>query len=247
VIITDIKAKNGIIHVIDTVLIPPSLRPAPASIYVVHGIPGKDLGLDRALPVDVAVNGECALKAFRFGKVAGPLSLPAGSYNIKISLANHQTPCANDAVIQADVPFAAGENASVVAHLNGSGAPTASKFVNDVSAINKREARLAARHLAVAPTVDVAIFRHPIRKSSQPIAKLTGLSNGDGQQTQIGAGRLHRPLVWTVSPAGQTQPVLVEPFQKRVQAGSLTIGYIVGSPANKTLTVIEQRLPLSTH
>jgi hypothetical protein len=28
----------------------------------VHGIPGKDLGLDRSLPVDIAVNGQCALK-----------------------------------------------------------------------------------------------------------------------------------------------------------------------------------------
>jgi uncharacterized surface protein with fasciclin (FAS1) repeats len=247
VIITDIKASNGIIHVIDTVLIPPSLRPAPASVYVVHGIPGKDLGLPRALPVDIAVNGSCTLKGFTFGRIAGPLSLAEGTYNVKISLANQKNPCSNDPVIQADVPFAAGENASVVAHLSASGAPTASKFVNDVASIGKREARIAARHVAAAPEVDVAVFRHPIRKSSQPLIRFNGLTNGEQGQGNIGAGHLARPLVWSVAPAGQNNPVLVDPFQRRVQAGTLTIGYIVGSPAQKTLTVIEQRINLPTH
>ncbi len=37
VVIKDVKASNGIIHVIDTVLIPPSLAPAPKSILEIAG------------------------------------------------------------------------------------------------------------------------------------------------------------------------------------------------------------------
>ena len=46
------------------------------TVYVVHGIPG--------VTVDVYVNGTNTLPNFAPGKVAGPLSLPAGSYAIKI-------------------------------------------------------------------------------------------------------------------------------------------------------------------
>ena len=37
-------------------------------VYVVHGIPGQDLGLEPALPVDVSVNGACALESFAFAR-----------------------------------------------------------------------------------------------------------------------------------------------------------------------------------
>jgi hypothetical protein len=131
--------------------------------------------------------------------------------------------------------------------LSVSGAPTASKFVNDVSSISKKNARIAARHLAVAPEVDVAAFRFPMRRSWQPLIRLTGLTNGEQEQKDLRAGHLNRRLFWGVALAGQKKPVLVDPFEKRVNAGTLTIGYIVGSPANRTLTVIEQRIDLPRH
>ena len=45
-------------------------------MYVVHGIPG--------VPVDVYVNDNNQLPNFQPSTVAGPLTLPAGDYNIKI-------------------------------------------------------------------------------------------------------------------------------------------------------------------
>ncbi|NJN95214.1 MAG: DUF4397 domain-containing protein [Anaerolineales bacterium] len=156
IIITDIEASNGVIHVIDTVLTPPSLRPK-VHVTVVHGIPGQALGADPALPVDVSVDGECVLPGFTFSKIAGPLSLPVDTYRIAISLANTAAPCSNAPVIgPLNVPVAKGENVSIVAHLNGQGEPTASKFVNNVSLIR-----------AVAPVWWCVTWPMPVRWMSR--------------------------------------------------------------------------------
>ena len=68
--------------------------------YVVHGIDGDDFGLDPMLPVDVYVSGlGCALPYFKFGDRVGPLAIPAGSYDITISLADMGNPCEGTDVI----------------------------------------------------------------------------------------------------------------------------------------------------
>lgn len=51
-----------------------------------------------------------------------------------IHLANSANPCGNAPVIgPAAIPLYAGENSTILAHLTASGAPTASKFVNNVT------------------------------------------------------------------------------------------------------------------
>ena len=139
---------------------PAAAQAQPAKVYAIHGIPGGDLGLDPALPVDVAVNGACALTNFRFGEIRGPLSLPAGSYTFEIKLNLGGAACSGlTAIGPAVVPFAAGETATLIAHLTEAGSPTASKFVNDVSKTGAGRARLVAHHTAAAPAVDVVVSR----------------------------------------------------------------------------------------
>jgi hypothetical protein len=83
-----------------------------ASVRVAHGIPGQDLGLDQALPVDVLVNDSiCLLEGFTFGEFAGPVELDPGTYNIKISVADPASPCSDAPVVNADVMFEEGEDA----------------------------------------------------------------------------------------------------------------------------------------
>ena len=53
---------------------------ATAEVYVVHGVPG--------LTVDVYVNGALTLDDFQPETVAGPLDLPAGSYDVAITAAD---------------------------------------------------------------------------------------------------------------------------------------------------------------
>ncbi|MEP0765984.1 MAG: DUF4397 domain-containing protein [Fimbriimonadia bacterium] len=166
-----------------------------ASLYVVHGINGGDLGLDEALPVDVYVNDSLAIPGFTFKAVVGPLSLPAGSYDIAIKLANTDI-----TVIEATVPFASGENATVIAHLTEGGAPTASKFTNNVSLPGFFRSRVIVHHTAAAPAVDVYLKRLPF---FSPLV-VQDFANGEQASALIGSG-IYR--LW-LTPAGTTTPVL---------------------------------------
>lgn len=54
-----------------------------AKVVVVHGINGKDVASSQELPVDVAVDGNCALVGLTFGG-SRLVELAAGSYNITV-------------------------------------------------------------------------------------------------------------------------------------------------------------------
>lgn len=53
---------------------------------VKHRLNGEKLGLDRALPVDVYINGQKAIENFRYGDTL-VTSLPAGNYFIELYFA----------------------------------------------------------------------------------------------------------------------------------------------------------------
>lgn len=207
------------------------------SMRVFHGIPGADVSpdVDPALPVDVLVNDAiCLLSGFNFGDVAGPFTLPEGTYNVKISLANTLEPCSGDAVIEGDIPLAAGENATVVAHLTEMGMPTASKFVNDATAPMMGNARLIAHHLAAAPAVDLVI-----RGGFPPSTLLTvpGVVNGGQAAAEAPDGNITVGVV----PAGGTSAIFVRGL--RLRAGAVYTAYAVGSLENGTFTIFV--LPLA--
>ena len=79
VIITDIVASNGVIHIIDSVLLPPAeamaaeemMAPEPVHIRVAH------FSLDTPA-VDVFVNGDAAIQNLEFPTVTDWIELPAG-------------------------------------------------------------------------------------------------------------------------------------------------------------------------
>jgi uncharacterized surface protein with fasciclin (FAS1) repeats len=234
VIETDVMASNGVIHAIDAVLIPPSLMPGekPADVYVIHGIPGEN-----QFPVDVAVDGSCALPNFLFGQVVGPLPLSAETHNIKISPANADNPCANDPAIKADVSFEAGENATIIAHLDADGAPTASKFVNNVSRVKGWQTRFVARHTAAAPEVDVKLHRKWFRR---PVRIFEDVSNGQEGQTRLFVGRFNTQVFL----AG-TDILALESGFDLFKPRTLNIAYVVGSAEAGNLSVINQTINLS--
>jgi hypothetical protein len=202
-----------------------------ATVYVIHGIPGDDLGLDPALPVDVLVDDTlCLLEGFEFGDIAGPVPLAPATYNIKIMLADADNPCTGSVAIEADVPFDPDENATVIAHLTEAGAPTATKFINDVSPTGRGKARVAVRHTAAAGAVDVDV-RRPLKPT--PWLVIPGLANPDEAITEI------RPGDWdvTVFPAGELDPVF-GPATLTLKPFTGFFVHAVGTPANGTFTVI---------
>jgi len=213
-----------------TLLLQPVLE-TNAFAYVIHGIPGQDLNLAPALPVDVSLNGECALPGFTFGQIVGPLPLPAGEYDIAIALADPQSPCSGAPVITADdVTLEVGQNYSIIAHLTEGGAPTASVFVNDVSRTAPK-GRVTVHHTAAAPTVDVEIRRFGWRWGRA--FGLEDVSNGDQGSITLLPGR------WGVSlfPAGGDDAVF-GPASLTVQPQKTYLVFAVGSLTNETLTLL---------
>ena len=145
-----------------------------ASVQVVHGINGTDLGFDEALPVDISVDGACALTGVSFRDIARDVALPAGSYEIAVTLADEAAgPCAGLLAVGGRVDLAVFENATIIAHLNQSASPALTKVSNDVSPLAAHDTRLAVVHAAVAPPVDVSIRR---KRAS---VRVDGLANGE--------------------------------------------------------------------
>ncbi len=197
------------------------------TVYVVHGIPG--------VTVDVYVNGELTLPNFTPTTVAGPLTLPAATYDIKIFAAGADKNTATP-VITASVALPAGANASLVAHLSATGTPVLTTFVNDLSPAAAGDGRLIVRHTAQAPAVDVLANGQPA---------LTNLSNPNEAMADLPAGTISA----SVTATGTTTPVLIGPADVPVTAGMATVVYAIGTPASgdtaSTLGVVTQQLALS--
>lgn len=188
-----------------------------AQVSVVHGIPGQ--------PVDVYVNGTETLSDFAPGTVAGPLELPAGTYDLAVraagAAASSPPLIATD---DADVP--AGANISLVAHLSEQGQPTLTPFVNDVSRLPAGDARLVVRHTAAAPAVDARVDGQ---------AALRGLTNPNGAQADVPAGTVSADVVL----AG-TDTVVIGPAPVDLGEGTVTIAYAIGSASDSTLGLVTQ-------
>ena len=110
-----------------------------ASLYVLHGVPG--------LTVDVYVNGVRQLDDFTPGTLAGPLSLPAGTYSVALT-ASDAVDDSSPVLGPIDLPLAAGMNYTAAAHLDATGAPTATLFTNDTTPASAGEGKLTVRHIA---------------------------------------------------------------------------------------------------
>lgn len=202
-----------------------------ATAYVVHGIPGKDISpaLDPSLPVDVSVNGGCALPGFTFGVITDGISLPAGDYTIAISLANAEKPCSNTPVIgPVTVPLAANTSYAIVAHLTAGGAPTASLFTLDTSRIRGGHARTIVHHTAAAPAVDICIVRGNGLKLT-----LENVKNGDQATSLVRPGRYYIDI----APAG-SDTVVFGPVDVRFMRGKTYLVFAVGSLTNDTFTLL---------
>jgi hypothetical protein len=190
-----------------------------ASVSVVHGIPNT--------PVNVFVNGDLTLRNFRPATVAGPLSLPAGSYEVTVFPAANTAGTGNP-VIRATAQVPAGGNVSLVAHLSAQGQPTITPFVNDVSKLAAGQARLVVRHTAAAPAVDV-------RAGGTPVIR--GLTNPKQQVLNLPAASVNADVVL----AG-TSTVAIGPADVNLKEGTATIVYAIGSAEQRTLALVVQTI-----
>ena len=154
-----------------------------STVRVVHAVDGVD--------VDVWVNGEPAIEGFSPTDVAGPLTLPAGDYEIEVYPAGSD-PDATDPAITLDATLEGGENLTLVAHrtVDDGIAPNLAVFPNDVSGIASGEARVEVRHTAPAGPVTL----------STAGTELGEISLGQAFAADVPAGEL--PVTVTLSADG---------------------------------------------
>jgi Domain of unknown function (DUF4397) len=188
---------------------------AGGSVFVVHGIPDT--------PVDVYVDGQRAIDDFKPISEQGPVDLPAGTHQVAIFPADAADGSGSPLLsAEADVP--SGGNVTLVAHLDASGKPKISPFVNDVKSVPAGQARLVVRHTAAAPAVDVLAGGSPV---------VQGLSNGDQKALEVPAGSVSA----SVAAAGTTDPV-IGPADVDLKEGTATFVHAVGSLDKKNLQLV---------
>lgn len=206
VIITDIQASNGVIHVIDSVLLPPAedammeeemVAEDMVHIRVAHFSPDTPA-------VDVFVNGEAAIEALEFPVITDWIELPAGSYNIAVAPAGAGIEAAAIGPADFDLPADAWITVAAIGSLEaGTLAPQV--LVEDYSDITEGSARVSVFHaIEDAPAVDVLAGGAPI----VPALAYPGTVNGnDGFFTlEVPAGTYDLQVV----PAGATEPVVLD-------------------------------------
>lgn len=234
-------------------LVPAVGATATANIYAAHGIPGADiralgLNVSDSLPVDIRVVGPgvdvCALRNFTFGSFAGPVPVPANTYEFRIGLADAANPC-NPArvVVSSSFRLGGGENALIAAHLTVAGAPAIQKVtLFPERAAGSNNPRLDIVHLANAPIVDITAT---VVGQSAPALTLTNVSNRSFRF----AGSRFSGVVPAASfdvrifPAGSSTAVF-GPARLNLMPGQNYIALAVGSLRNSSFTVLAFSIPL---
>lgn len=199
-----------------------ALLPATASaqssdgqVVVVHGVPD--------LTVDVYVNGELTIEDFEFGTVAGPLTLPAGTYALEVYPADAD-PNSSEPALAGSTDLPGGAYATIAAYLEEGGAPTLGVFVENNSATEAGNARITARHLADFGAVDVL---------ANDAAVWEGVTNGVGADTDVPADTYNIKI----TAAGDASTVAFD-ADLNLAEGTNTIAYAIGSVAGGSFQVV---------
>lgn len=193
--------------------------PKTSEVSVFHAIPN--------IVVDVYANGEVLLTDFEQGALTDPVTLPEGEYDLK--LVNAGDGPDGEALLSADdFPVPAGENLTVVAHLNADGEAIITPFVNNNADIAAGEARLTVRHIAAAPNVDV-------RADGDVV--FSNLANPEQAETDVPAGT----VTADVTLAGQSD-VAIGPEELALEEGVNTIVYAWGNADGGELALAVQMI-----
>jgi hypothetical protein len=188
---------------------------------VLHGVPD--------LVVDVYVNGELTLDDFAPGDLAGPLTLDPGTYSVAIT-ASDAADASAPVLGPIDLPLEADNSYTAVAHLDATGAPTASLFTNNIASAEDGNGRLIVRHTAAAPAVDIWV---------DGAVLFEALENPNEVEGDVPAATYSA----AVSATGATEPVL-GPADVPIEAGVATIVYAWGSLEAGNLGLAVQTVPL---
>jgi hypothetical protein len=215
--------------------------------YIVHGIPGQDLGLSADLPVDVSVGGACALEDFVFGDIVGPVPVTVPAADIKVYLADDDGDPGCDGTLVLDLPgvLFGGEISAIVAKLTGDGNPgtgdvlsvgiTADKFDLDFSATQPGKGRLIAHHTAQAPTVDVDLQRG---RGARSATEVEDFMSGGQIQADLNPGNWRLRLR-----VANTDTVAFGPTKARLKPNRALVVFAVGTALTPSFELLGFQTP----
>jgi hypothetical protein len=213
--------------------VPAAAQSTTAEVFIVHGIPAADVaGAPSGLPVDVSVGGSCLLPNFTFGQIVGALHLAPGTYSVAVHFPATGRCTSAPVIGPAQIPFNAGENSTVIAHLTGTGALTASKFVNNLTTTPPNRARVSIFHTANAPAVDFYLTTQ-FGSATATRGLATSVVNGESATVPV----MGSSQQFAITAAGATAAAF-GPQVLGLQPNKAYFLYVVGSLANNSLTVI---------
>lgn len=226
VVATDIEASNGVIHVIDAVILPPSVVEAlgmaqedmgpPAMENMVH-IRVAHFSPDTPA-VDVYVNGELsAVQGLAFPSITDWIALEPGTYNIAVAPAG--TSLADAAIGPADFTLNAPGWLTIAAVGSLEAGTLAPAIIDETDAFGDEladdSARITVFHgIEDAPAVDVRLADGTVLVPQLAFPGSQG--SNDGVFTlDVPAGTYDLQVV----PAGATEPVVIDLPGTEVAAG----------------------------
>jgi len=204
-----------------------------AYLYIVHGIPGRDIAdnLNPGFPIDILVNGKtCLVRGLTFGNSSGPYTLAAATYDVQISMANTLSPCTNAVLIDSQVTLTPGENLSAVATINST-QPVLLQLTADLGPVAPGNGRYVLIDSADAPALQATLTQVGV-KSPQTFT----ISASPGAQTVIGvpAG----DYLVQITAVGSTTVLTSQQIDLADQ--SVTLSYATGEELNNTVELVDR-------
>jgi hypothetical protein len=199
-----------------------------SSLYVVQGIAGRNYKTesDPAFPVDILLNDEvCYVHGLAFGSVEGPLTFNAGTYSVKISIADSLAPCSNTPLIDTTVTIPAEKDILAVATLDSSGNPKLETFTNDFTPVAANWGRVVFTNSANSPAVQVILENTATQKLYTYAVKAGGLLD-----VSLPAGK------YTVE-INEGTTTIVSSTNLDLYSQSVTMLFTVGQASNNTVVL----------
>jgi hypothetical protein len=202
-----------------------------ASLYLVNGVPGRDVAADvnPGFPVDVLLNDEvCTIHGLAFGGTTGPLTLPPAEYDVKVSPANSVAPCTNSPDAETTLKLSGGSSTTLALALNSSSAPTLLTFGDNLSPVKTGEGRITIAHAADAGTLQITLTQAIVK---DPKTRTFTLSPGAKISVDLPIG------LYTLQGTSGSTTLFVEGGAS-AENQSVDLVYIVGSASNSSATLI---------
>ena len=202
-----------------------------AYLYIVHGIPGRDLAdnFNPGYPVDILINGKtCLVRNLAFGSSSGPFTLAADTYNLAISQANTLAPCTNAAVITSSVTLTPGENMSAVAAINSS-QPILVTLADDLFSVVPGNARFVFAQVADAPALTATLTQLYVK-----VPQTFTLTSAPDTEQWVGVPAGTYAVIVTAE--GSTTVLTSEQIYLADQ--SVTLTYAAGEALNNTVGLV---------